>query len=131
MVSVCQQNIWQHNPLSFIWTLSLSSTSTQLQFSLCIIHAVHSLYIDCNFPKWMHYTLIGYATSFLVLFTNFYIHAYIKKRGRKAKAQRSAREASSQVEQEANGVIPDAKSPVVQENGSPSQLFGTETKKEQ
>jgi len=79
----------------------------------------------------MHYTLIGYATSFLVLFTNFYIHAYIKKRGRKAKAQRSAREASSRVEQEANGVIPDAKSPVVQENGSPSQLFGTETKKEQ
>ena len=82
----------------------------------------------------MHFTLIGYATSFLVLFTNFYIHAYIKQRGRRAKAKRLAREgkaASSQVEQEANGVIPDSKSPVVRENGSPSQLVEAETKKEQ
>lgn len=54
----------------------------QLQFSLAIIHAVHSLYIDCNFPKWMHYTLIGYAISFIILFTNFYIHTYVK-RGKK------------------------------------------------
>eukprot|EP00731_Ephydatia_muelleri_P006050 Em0003g298a len=50
-----------------------------LQFSMAIIHAAHSLYIDCDFPKWMHYTCIGYAISFVVLFTNFYIHAYIKK----------------------------------------------------
>jgi hypothetical protein len=35
----------------------------------------------------MHYTLLGYATSFIILFTNFYIHAYVKGRrqgGRKA-----------------------------------------------
>ena len=51
----------------------------QLQFSLAIIHALHSLYIDCNFPKWMHYTLIGYAISFILLFTNFYMQTYIKK----------------------------------------------------
>lgn len=50
-----------------------------LQFSLAILHCIHSLYIDCNFPKWMHYTLIGYATSFIILFTNFYLQTYIKK----------------------------------------------------
>ena len=59
--------------------------SFQLQFSLAIIHAIHSLYIDCNFPKWMHYTLIGYATSFIILFTNFYVKTYIKHRDRKSK----------------------------------------------
>lgn len=50
------------------------------------MHAIHSLYIDCNFPKWMHYTLIGYAISFIILFTNFYIHTYIM-RGRKKRSK--------------------------------------------
>jgi len=27
----------------------------------------------------MHYILLGYATSFIILFTNFYIIAYSKK----------------------------------------------------
>ena len=27
----------------------------------------------------MHYVLLGYATSFVILFTNFYIIAYSKK----------------------------------------------------
>lgn len=27
----------------------------------------------------MHYILLGYATSFIILFTNFYIIAYTKK----------------------------------------------------
>ncbi|XP_011405756.2 PREDICTED: elongation of very long chain fatty acids protein 4-like isoform X2 [Amphimedon queenslandica] len=53
-----------------------------IQFSLAIIHCMHSIYIDCNFPKWMHYTLLAYATSFIILFTNFYIHAYIKGKRR-------------------------------------------------
>ena len=34
----------------------------------------------------MHYTLIGYAISFIILFTNFYIQTYIKRgRGRRSK----------------------------------------------
>jgi elongation of very long chain fatty acids protein 4 len=67
---------------------------------LAIIHAFHSLYIDCNFPKWMHYTLIGYAISFILLFTNFYYHTYIK-RGRK-KARTSKDVAATPL---ANGVV--------------------------
>ena len=57
----------------------------QLQFSLAIIHCMHSLYINCNFPKWMHYTLIGYATSFIILFTNFYLHTYVRNKNRQRK----------------------------------------------
>ena len=65
----------------------------QIQFSLAIIHCIHSLYIDCNFPKWMHYTLLGYASSFIALFTNFYIHAYIrgKRRGGQSKGPRKGK----------------------------------------
>lgn len=76
-----------------------------MQFSLAIIHAVHSLYIDCNFPKWMHYTLIGYAFSFICLFTNFYIHAYIKKgsRRRRARVELSATSTEQREEVLANG----------------------------
>ena len=65
----------------------LPYTNTQLQFTLAIIHAIHSLYIDCNFPKWMHYTLIGYAISFIILFTNFYIQTYLKKGKKRAVAE--------------------------------------------
>lgn len=38
----------------------------------------------------MHYTLLGYASSFIALFTNFYIHAYIKgkRRGGQSKGPR-------------------------------------------
>lgn len=80
----------------------------QLQFSLAIIHAIHSLYIDCNFPKWMHYTLIGYAFSFICLFTNFYIQTYIKKgrrkRGRREEQPSKAREALANGSAAVNGV---------------------------
>lgn len=61
---------------------------------------MHSLYIDCDFPKWMHYTLIAYASSLIVLFTNFYIHAYCKRRMSKAASQRKQTEDSNIV---ANG----------------------------
>jgi elongation of very long chain fatty acids protein 4 len=61
-----------------------------LQFSLAIIHCMHSLYIDCNFPKWMHYTLIGYATSFIILFTNFYLHTYVKNKNKNKRKGKTA-----------------------------------------
>lgn len=38
-----------------------------------------TLYYDCDFPLWMHYLLIVYMVSFLVLFGNFYMMAYLKK----------------------------------------------------
>ena len=40
----------------------------------------YSLYEGCNFPKWMHYLGLSYLMSLVVLFTNFYVQAYIKGR---------------------------------------------------
>ena len=40
---------------------------------------IYSLYVDCDFPRWMSWALILYMISFLVLFGNFYLQSYIKK----------------------------------------------------
>lgn len=48
----------------------------QTQFCVLLLHAVMSLYVKCDFPLWMKWTFICYMISFLVLFSNFYIHAY-------------------------------------------------------
>lgn len=56
-------------------------TQLQLtQFCVILCHAVVSLYVKCNYPLWMQYALIGYMISFLVLFSNFYIHAYFARK---------------------------------------------------
>lgn len=44
-----------------------------------MIASAVALYYDCGFPLWMHYLLIVYMVSFLVLFGNFYMQAYLAK----------------------------------------------------
>jgi hypothetical protein len=51
----------------------------------------------------MHYTLIGYAFSFICLFTNFYIQTYIKKGGRKRVRREREEHPSEAREALANG----------------------------
>lgn len=48
----------------------------QIQFHVTIGHTALSLYSDCPFPKWMHWCLIGYALTFIILFGNFYYQTY-------------------------------------------------------
>ena len=52
----------------------------QFQFFMGVFHMSYSLYEGCNFPKWMHYLGLSYLMSLVVLFTNFYVQAYIKGR---------------------------------------------------
>ena len=40
---------------------------------------IYSLYVECDYPRWMSWALILYMISFLVLFGNFYLQSYIKK----------------------------------------------------
>lgn len=51
----------------------------QIQFTLAMIASGVTLYYDCDFPLWMHYLLIVYMVSFLALFGNFYMKAYLAK----------------------------------------------------
>jgi hypothetical protein len=48
-----------------------------IQFCITLSHTLYSIYADCDFPRWGQYLLAGYMILMLVLFTNFYIHAYI------------------------------------------------------
>ena len=52
----------------------------------------------------MQYSLIGYMVSFLVLFSNFYIHAYFAKRYTKQEPSKANDEAVANGEVVANGV---------------------------
>ena len=48
-----------------------------------ITHAAQSLVFGCDFPDWMHWALIIYAATILLLFLNFYFHAYVKAQQKK------------------------------------------------
>lgn len=39
-------------------------------------HTAVSIYVDCPFPKWMHWGVMMYAFSFILLFGNFYYRTY-------------------------------------------------------
>lgn len=45
--------------------------------------AAVTIHDNCDFPLWMHYMLIGYMASFLVLFGNFYVNAYLAQEKRR------------------------------------------------
>ena len=48
-------------------------------------HTVNSLRVGCDFPHWGQNLLASYMVIMLILFGNFYIHAYIKRRSHKPK----------------------------------------------
>lgn len=64
----------------YLWWKKYITMLQLAQFCVVIIHTANSLYIECPSPRWMHWALIGYATSFIFLFSNFYIQTYLEKR---------------------------------------------------
>ncbi|KAK0068481.1 elongation of very long chain fatty acids protein 4-like isoform X1 [Biomphalaria pfeifferi] len=55
----------------------MKSLPKKIQFVTGIAHASQSLILrGCGFPEWMHWALISYAFTILLLFINFYYHAY-------------------------------------------------------
>nr|KAG5709167.1 hypothetical protein BaRGS_028623 [Batillaria attramentaria] len=67
----------------YLWWKRYLTKIQLVQFMVGIVHAVYSLVSGCEFPKWMHWALIFYAFTILMLFLNFYFHAYIKAQRRK------------------------------------------------
>lgn len=61
----------------YLWWKKYITKLQLAQFVIAIFHTAQSLYIDCPAPKWMHWALIGYAASLIVLFLNFYVHTYL------------------------------------------------------
>ncbi|KAE8603121.1 hypothetical protein XENTR_v10014225 [Xenopus tropicalis] len=60
----------------YLWWKRYLTILQLVQFHVTIGHTALSLYIDCPFPKWMHWALIVYAITFIILFVNFYYRTY-------------------------------------------------------
>lgn len=59
----------------------------QIQFCVGLGFGINAIFSGCKFTRWMQYAFIAYAFSFLVLFGNFYVHAYRSRvRTRKIKS---------------------------------------------
>ncbi|XP_041365542.1 elongation of very long chain fatty acids protein 4-like isoform X2 [Gigantopelta aegis] len=69
----------------YLWWKRYLTKLQLIQFMAGIIHAAQSLVFGCDFPAWMHWALIIYAATILLLFLNFYFHAYIKAQQKKNK----------------------------------------------
>lgn len=63
----------------YLWWKRYLTRIQLVQFVVGMAHAGQSLFFGCNFPTWMHWALIFYGLSILLLFLNFYFHAYMKK----------------------------------------------------
>ncbi|XP_039452962.1 elongation of very long chain fatty acids protein 4-like [Culex pipiens pallens] len=62
----------------YLWWKKYLTILQLIQFTIALVLGVNGIVTGCEFPLWMHYTLIGYMISFIVLFGNFYAQAYIK-----------------------------------------------------
>ncbi|EEC11592.1 elongation of very long chain fatty acids protein, putative, partial [Ixodes scapularis] len=52
-----------------------------VQFCVGLGFGINAIFSGCKFTRWMQYAFIVYAFSFLVLFGNFYVHAYRSRVG--------------------------------------------------
>lgn len=77
-----------NNVKLFRSTKTVPLSVPQIQFHVTIGHTALSLYVNCDFPHWMHYSLICYTITFIILFCNFYYQTYRRQ-------QPSRRDASS------------------------------------
>ncbi|CAG9134625.1 unnamed protein product [Plutella xylostella] len=63
----------------YLWWKKYLTILQLIQFTCALVLAVNGIRTGCEFPLWMHYVLIVYMISFIVLFGNFYMKAYIAK----------------------------------------------------
>ncbi|XP_046552398.1 elongation of very long chain fatty acids protein 4-like isoform X2 [Haliotis rubra] len=73
----------------YLWWKRYLTKLQLIQFVTGIVHAVQSLGKGCDFPEALHWALIFYAFTILLLFLNFYFHTYLKSRSAKTKGGES------------------------------------------
>ncbi|XP_057317521.1 elongation of very long chain fatty acids protein 4-like [Hydractinia symbiolongicarpus] len=69
----------------YLWWKKYLTQMQLIQFCIALTVAVYSLATGCDFPQWMSWALILYMISFLILFGNFYLQAYIKRSAKRHK----------------------------------------------
>jgi len=64
----------------YLWWKRYLTTMQLVQFMAFFIHATFPLFIqDCGFPKIFSYIILFHGGMFFILFSHFYIQAYVKK----------------------------------------------------
>lgn len=58
------------------------TTFQMIQFVAASVHCFQLIFVECDFPLAFCWWIGGHEMAFLLLFTNFYWHTYVKKRGK-------------------------------------------------
>ncbi|XP_023335864.1 elongation of very long chain fatty acids protein AAEL008004 [Eurytemora carolleeae] len=64
----------------YLWWKRYLTKLQMIQFVVFFIHALQPLFIECDYPKIYCWIILGHGLLYFVLFTNFYIQSYIKKK---------------------------------------------------
>lgn len=67
----------------YLWWKRYLTIAQLIQFFTALIMGINGIRTGCDFPLWMHYALVLYMITFIILFGNFYVKAYIAKENRK------------------------------------------------
>uniref|UniRef100_A0A131YS62 Elongation of very long chain fatty acids protein n=1 Tax=Rhipicephalus appendiculatus TaxID=34631 RepID=A0A131YS62_RHIAP len=74
----------------YLWWKKYITTMQITQFIVLLIHICIPLFYDCGYPRIMIGLAFAQGLLGLVLFINFYIHEYIKRKGMKKSAAKLA-----------------------------------------
>ncbi|QQP56340.1 Elongation of very long chain fatty acids protein [Caligus rogercresseyi] len=64
----------------FLWWKKHLTVIQMAQFIFALVMGVNAIVIGCDFPLWMQYAMVFYMVTFLILFSDFYYKAYLKKK---------------------------------------------------
>ncbi|XP_052091634.1 elongation of very long chain fatty acids protein AAEL008004-like [Mytilus californianus] len=67
----------------YLWWKKYMTKFQIIQFVLILLHCSQLLFIDCGYPRYMVWIFVLGAATFLLLFSNFYIQAYLKNTNEK------------------------------------------------
>lgn len=82
----------------YLWWKKYMTKIQLTQFFVNVGHHLYLLFNGCPFQRFWHYMVIGYCVIMIVLFSNFYFHAYLKNRAaKKAHTNGDAKSASNGV----------------------------------
>lgn len=61
----------------------------QIQFVITFTHSLQTYVSGCDFPLWGQYLLMGYMIIMVILFGNFYVQSYIKRKNDQVRAKKT------------------------------------------
>ncbi|XP_040576929.1 very long chain fatty acid elongase 4 isoform X2 [Lepeophtheirus salmonis] len=65
---------------AYLWWKKYLTSIQMVQFVFALVMGINAIRIGCAFPLWMQYAMVVYMVSFLVLFSDFYYKAYMRKK---------------------------------------------------